>query len=116
MKCLEKIYMIFGLKYLPKISKQIMHCGSVVKNPPVNAGDARDAGSIPGSRRSPRVGNGNPVQYSFFFFLLYNIVLVPVFLPGKSHGERSLVGYSPCGLIELDMAEYSCTHTCKQKK
>ena len=60
--------MIFGLKYLPKISKQIMHCGSVVKNPPVNAGDARDAGSIPGSRRSPRVGNGNPVQYSFFFF------------------------------------------------
>ena len=74
MKCLEKIYMVFGLKYLPKISKQIMHCGSVVKNPPVNAGDARDAGSIPGSRRSPRVGNGNPVQYSFFFFLYFTIL------------------------------------------
>ena len=36
----------------------------MVKNPPVNAGDARDAGSIPGSGRSPRKGNGNPLQYS----------------------------------------------------
>ena len=36
----------------------------VVKNPPANAGDARDAGLIPGSRRSPGVGNGNPLQYS----------------------------------------------------
>ena len=36
----------------------------VVKNPPVNTGDARDAGSIPGSGRSPGVGNGNPLQYS----------------------------------------------------
>ena len=37
----------------------------VVKNPPANAGDIRDVGSIPGLGRSPRVGNGNPVQYSF---------------------------------------------------
>ena len=37
----------------------------VVKNPPANAGDARDAGSIPGSGRSPGVGNGNPLQYSW---------------------------------------------------
>ena len=35
--------------------------GSVVKNPPVNAGQL---GSIPGSGRSPRGGNGNPLQYS----------------------------------------------------
>ena len=35
--------------------------GSVVENPPANAGDA---GSIPGSGRSPREGNGNPLQYS----------------------------------------------------
>jgi len=34
---------------------------SVVKNPPANAGDA---GSIPGSGRSPGGGNGNPLQYS----------------------------------------------------
>ena len=34
---------------------------SVVKNPPANA---KDAGSSPGSGRSPREGNGNPLQYS----------------------------------------------------
>ena len=52
----------------------------MVKSPPVNAGDARDAGSILGSGRSPGVGNGN---------------LPPVFLLGKFHGQRSLVGYGP---------------------
>ena len=36
----------------------------VVKNPPANAGDIRDAGSIPGSGRSPGGGYGNPPQYS----------------------------------------------------
>ena len=36
--------------------------GSVVKNPPVNAGDT---GSMPGSGRSPGGGNGNPLQYSY---------------------------------------------------
>ena len=35
--------------------------GSAVKNPPANA---EDAGSIPGSRRSPGEGNGSPLQYS----------------------------------------------------
>ena len=34
----------------------------VVKNPPANAGDARDLGFIPGSGRSPGVGNGTPPQ------------------------------------------------------
>ena len=34
--------------------------GSVVKNPPANAGDER---SIPGSGRSPEEGNGNSLQY-----------------------------------------------------
>ena len=37
--------------------------------------------------------------------------LTPVFLPGKSHGQRSLVGYSPWGLKESDKtkgASYSC--------
>ena len=37
---------------------------SVVKNPTANAGDERDAGSIPGQGRSPGEGNGNPLQYS----------------------------------------------------
>ena len=36
----------------------------MVKNPPANAGDARDVGSIPGSGRSPGEGNGSPLQYS----------------------------------------------------
>ena len=36
----------------------------MVKNLPANAGDARYLGSIPGSGRSPGVGNGNPLQYS----------------------------------------------------
>ena len=36
----------------------------VVKNPPANTGDLRDAGLIPGSERSPREGNGNPLQCS----------------------------------------------------
>ena len=35
-------------------------------------------------------GNGNPT---------------PVFLPGESHGQKSLVGYSPCGRKELDTTE-----------
>ena len=35
--------------------------GSVVKNPPANAGGA---GSVPGLGRSPGGGNGNPFQYS----------------------------------------------------
>ena len=38
--------------------------GTVVKNPPANAGDAGDSGSVPGSGRSPGVGNVNTLQYS----------------------------------------------------
>ena len=36
----------------------------MVKNPPANAGDVRDVGSIPGIGRSPGGGHGNPLQYS----------------------------------------------------
>ena len=35
-----------------------------LKNPPANAGDTRDAGSIHGSGRSPGGGHGNALQYS----------------------------------------------------
>ena len=38
--------------------------GTVVKNPPANAGNARDTGSIPELGRSLGVRNGNPLQYS----------------------------------------------------
>ena len=62
----------------------------VVKNPPVNAGDARNAGLIPGSGRSPGGGHDNPIL---------------VFLPGEFHGQRNLAGYSPWGCKESDTAE-----------
>ena len=38
--------------------------GAVVENPPVNAGDTGDVGSIPGMGRSPGGGSGDPLQYS----------------------------------------------------
>ena len=50
----------------------------VVKNPPANTGEVRDAGSVPGLGRSPGEGHGNPLQY----FYLEN-----------PHGERSLAGF-----------------------
>ena len=61
----------------------------VVKNLPTNAGDVRDAGSIPGLVRSLGGGHGNPL----------------VFLPGESHGQRSLGGYSPWHHKESDTTE-----------
>ena len=36
----------------------------VLKNPPANAEDVRDTGSVPGLGRSPGGGHGNPLQYS----------------------------------------------------
>ena len=52
----------------------------MVKISPANAGDASEAGLLPGSGRSPGGGDGNPT---------------PAFLPGQFHGQRSLLGYSP---------------------
>ena len=49
-------------EYIPLWASQAV---PVVKNPPVNAGDIRDEGSIPGSGRFPGGGHGNPLQYSF---------------------------------------------------
>ena len=51
----------------------------MVKNQPASSGRAREMGSSPGSGRSLRVGNGNPL------------------LPAEFRGQRSLVGYSPRG-------------------
>ena len=71
----------------------------VERNPPANAGDTRDTrdtGLIPGLGRSPGEGNGNPT---------------PVFLSGKSHGQRSLSGYSPWTHKESDMTEHTHIHT-----
>ena len=51
---------IHALLYV-KWASQVM---LVVKNPPANKGHARDAGWIPGLRRSLGEGRGNPLQYS----------------------------------------------------
>ena len=51
-----------------------------------NARDTGDTGSIPGLGRCPGGGRWQPT---------------PVFLPEKSHEQRSLVGYSPWGHKEL---------------
>ena len=58
----------------------------MVKNPPANA---RDSGSIPRVGKIPR-RTRQPT---------------PVFLPGGSHGQRSLVGYSHWGRKEPDTTE-----------
>ena len=56
--------MFFFLAYFTLYKTAGFLGGTVVKNPPANAGDTRDSGSIPGLERSPAVGNGNALQYS----------------------------------------------------
>ena len=63
----------------------------VVKNLPVNAGDASNE-SDPWVRKIPWSRKRQPT---------------PLFLP-KSHGQRSLVDYSPWGRKELDMTGHAC--------
>ena len=70
--------------------------GSVIKNPPANAGDAGDTGLIAGSGRCPWKRKRQST---------------PVFLLEKSHGQRSLVGCSLWGLKGSGMTEHKHTHT-----
>ena len=53
-----------GQKHQAEEQPRASQVALVVKNPPVNVGDVRDTGSMPGLWRSPREGNGNPLQYS----------------------------------------------------
>ena len=71
--------------------------GSVAKNPPANTGASRDMGLTPAWvgkipwRRKWQVN--------------------PVFLPGKSHWQRSLAGYSPWGhRVRQDWSDWACTY------
>ena len=67
--------------------------GTAVKNSSCNTGDAGDLGSIwPG--KIPWRKEWQPT---------------PVFLPGKSHGQRNLAGYSPWCCIDLDTTEHMLT-------
>ena len=72
---------------LPSRASQVVQ---VVKNPPANAGDIRDAVSIPGWGRSLERGYGNPLRYSYL---------------ENPHGQRSLEGYGPRGHKESDTTE-----------
>ena len=62
----------------------------MIKNPPASAGDVRDTGVIPESGRFPWSRKWQPT---------------PVFLPGESHGQRSLVGYTVQKVTESDATE-----------
>jgi len=72
----------------------------VVKNLPAIAGDSGDMGLI------PELGSFGSRKWQ----------PIPVFLPGKSHGQRSLVGYSPWGCKESGMTEHACTKVLQRKK
>ena len=78
-----KPYRLINIQFFLKRS----FCSSNNKE---SACNAEDLGSIPGSGRSPGDENGNPLQYSCL---------------EKSHGQRSLVGYSPWGHKESDTTE-----------
>ena len=62
--------------------EQNVGTSQVVKNLPANAENTRDADLIPGLGRFPGGGQEKPT---------------PVFLPGESHGQRSLADYGPKG-------------------
>ena len=74
----------------------------VVKNPPFRAGGCKRHGFDPWVKKIPWRRKWQPM---------------PVFLPGESQGQRSLVGYSPWGCKELDTTEatwhtqHGCAHT-----
>ena len=61
--------------------------GSLVKNPAVNAADAGDAGSIPGSERSPGGGHGNPLQDFYLENLLDRSLVATVHRVTKSQTQ-----------------------------
>ena len=62
--------------------------GDSGKEPAANAGDKRDVGSL--GWEDPLEKGRQPT---------------PVFLPGESHGQRTLVGYSPQGCKESEKTE-----------
>ena len=95
---------------MPRVSQMAL----VVKNPPANVGDARDSDSIPRLGRFPGEGDDTGLQCSCLEnsmdrgtwqatvqrvtksqTQLSNLTLALAFLPGESHGQRSLVGFNP---------------------
>ena len=88
--------------------------GSVVKSPPASSEDARDEGSIPGFGKIPWREKWQPtpnppaVQETRAQSPGQEDALekeTATFLPGESHGQRSLAGHSPRAHKELDATE-----------
>ena len=69
--------------------------GTVVKNVPANAGDAKDMDLIPGLGRSPGVLNGNPLQYSCL----------------ENSMDRGVLGAVVHGVTESNMTEHTRART-----
>ena len=87
--------MEFKKYYNPKIESPYPNMRAspavlAVENPPANTGDRREVGLILIVGKIPWRRAWQPS---------------PIFLPEESHGERSLVGYSPWGPTELDTTE-----------
>ena len=72
--------------------------GSMVKNPPANNRSLKRHGFDPWVGKIPWRRKWQ---------------INPVFLPGKSRGQRSLAGYSPWGHKESDMTEVTSVHICR---
>ena len=87
---------------VPCIDGLLMASG---KDPPVNAGDERDIGLIPGYGRSPKEGHGNPLQYSFLEnHMGRRTWLVTVHRAAKcGKGEKGLSTQVPALIVVLAM-------------
>ena len=94
-KNLQRLVTFYFLMWIPVTCRYGFPGGSDSKASAYNVGDLN---SIPGSGRCPGE----------------EMATHPVPLPGKSHGRRSLVGYSPQGREELNMTEQLnfTTHGC----
>ena len=66
--------------------------GSEIKSLPANAGDAV---LTPDLRRSPAVGNGNPLQYSYL----------------RTHGQKNQEDYNPWGLQRVGLSDLTTIKT-----
>ena len=128
--------LVWSLNSIHYYSHWAFQVALVANNMPVNAGDTRDMGSVPGLGRSPGGGHGNPFQFSsclensmhrgawraavhgvakswtrlsdFTFTFMHwrrKWQPTPVFLPGESQGQWSLVGSRLWGRTELDTTE-----------
>ena len=89
-------YKLYKTQLTQVISFIVLHLGSVVKCPPAMQETCKRCRFDSWLRKIPWRRKWQPT---------------PVFLPGKSQGQKSLVGYSPWGRKELDTTEDIHTHT-----